>query len=272
MPPFLIDAQFRSLEEFLNWRASNEAILSEHAVNGVGRRILDAGFIEPASGRAVAANEIAHEGTNWREGLTWNGINSRQRAVLKLIWEKLDDPSSVNVFAPEAVTAFAMFLRGRLPRFYGSEYTDDPELRKSMYPIPFQDLTALTLASDAFHIVTTNEVLEHVPDLDTALAEMCRVLRPGGWHIGTHPFRLVDRDSEVKAKLVNGEIQHLTTPEYHGNPFGEGSLVFEVPGWDILERSRKAGFSDAFMHLLADESAGILGSHAGGIFVLCLRK
>jgi len=164
-------------------------------------------------------------------------------------------------------------MRGVFPKYHGSEYTDDPAKRAQLYPIDFQDLEALTLQSDSFDIVSTNEVLEHVPSIDASLREICRVLKPGGWHIGTVPFAFMNEESVIRARLVDGKVEHLMEPEYHGNPMSDqGSLVFEIPGWEIVRRCREAGFSQAGMRFIASERHGCLAQHVSGVFVLCARK
>jgi 2-polyprenyl-6-hydroxyphenyl methylase/3-demethylubiquinone-9 3-methyltransferase len=42
------------------------------------------------------------------------------------------------------------------------------------------DVGRLPLASGSADVVSAGEILEHVPDLSTVVAEACRVLRPGG--------------------------------------------------------------------------------------------
>jgi 2-polyprenyl-6-hydroxyphenyl methylase/3-demethylubiquinone-9 3-methyltransferase len=42
------------------------------------------------------------------------------------------------------------------------------------------DVTALPLADDSADVVVAGEILEHVPDMPATVAELCRVLRPGG--------------------------------------------------------------------------------------------
>jgi 2-polyprenyl-6-hydroxyphenyl methylase/3-demethylubiquinone-9 3-methyltransferase len=42
------------------------------------------------------------------------------------------------------------------------------------------DVTALPFASGSADVVAAGEILEHVPDLSATVAELCRVLRPGG--------------------------------------------------------------------------------------------
>ena len=50
-----------------------------------------------------------------------------------------------------------------------------------------EDLAQLTYSDASFDLVLTSETLEHVPDLETALREIHRVLVPGGCHIFTIP-------------------------------------------------------------------------------------
>ena len=68
----------------------------------------------------------------------------------------------------------------------------------------------LPFAADSFDVVLCNDVLEHVESIDRALAEITRILRPGGRLIGFVPveggisahslFRLFDRDIYRRAK------------------------------------------------------------------------
>ncbi len=51
-----------------------------------------------------------------------------------------------------------------------------------------EDLTRLTYPARPFDLVITSETLEHVPDLAAALAEIRRVLVPGGVHLFTVPL------------------------------------------------------------------------------------
>ena len=196
------------------------------------------------------------------------------RAVLALIDEKVGarPPDKVQIFATEAVTSFALRMRGRFARFHGAEYGADAAARRALYPIPHEDLTALSLPSGSFDLVTTNEVLEHVPDIDAALREIARVLKPGGWHVGTHPFLPMAEAGDQRSLLLDGEVAHLMAPEYHGNPVDSGgSLVFETPGWNIIGRAKAAGFSNVHMRFIASERHGYITANTG-VFVLCAQK
>jgi SAM-dependent methyltransferase len=49
------------------------------------------------------------------------------------------------------------------------------------------DITALPFANESFASATSAETLEHVPSHEDAVAELARVLAPGGWLVGTVP-------------------------------------------------------------------------------------
>lgn len=269
-----IDQTFSSLLGWQAWATANPSVYDARAADEIGRRILAGGLVEPLTGTAIPPGDIEHAGGNWREGLMALGLNSRMRAVLALIDEKVGayPPHDVRIFGAEGITAFALRLRGRFARFLGAEYGADDAARHSLYPIPHQDLTKLTLPPGSFQLVTTNEVLEHVPDLDAALREIARVLMPGGWHVGTHPFRFTNAAGDRRAVVADGEVIHLKIPEYHGNPVSDGgSLVFETPAWDIIERARAAGFSNPHMRFVCSERQGYLSENTG-IFVFCAQK
>jgi hypothetical protein len=58
--------------------------------------------------------------------------------------------------------------------------------------------------------------------------------------------------------------------EYHENPVDpeRGSLVFQIPGWDILDRVREAGFARAEMHFVTSHRRGICGAELAGLHFL----
>lgn len=266
------------LEDLSAWMAHRDANpdFFQHAYfDRLGDTMIRRGCIEPLTGRHIAPGELSG-GATWREDLAYEGVNSRVRAVMYVISSILEESKihSPRIYAAEGITPFAMRMRGHYSHFLGSEFTLDPEQLNQLYPIPCEDLQKLTLRSEAFDIVSTNEVLEHVPSLDAALSEMHRVLRPGGWHVGTVPFAYFDETSTRRAMLdEHGEIIHLLEPEYHGDPMnGDGVLVFETPGWDILTRARHIGFSRAFMRFIVSTHYGVLSEHVGGVFVFCCQK
>jgi SAM-dependent methyltransferase len=243
------------------WLKHTDADLTQASVQSCVRVIEQSGLHSDFFGQ-VAASDVVVAGPNYREQLMAKGLNSRQRAILELLAAegKIGRRGSARIFAPEAVTRLALEMRGRFPYFLGSEFASDTSQRDRLYPLPIEDLEALTLKDRSFDAAFTCDVLEHVIDLNACLRELARILRPGGVMISTHPFTW-KAEHRRRAIVRNGAVEHLTTPEYHGNPVSEkGSLVFTVPGWQILEDCRQAGFTRAEMVMIASTEKAIFGA------------
>ncbi|MEY4850443.1 MAG: hypothetical protein RLZZ331_1447 [Pseudomonadota bacterium] len=270
-----LSIDIRSLAEFRAALDNHHDLLAADAVNRLGARILATGCREPLTDRRILPFEL-EPGSGWREGLASGGLSSRVRGVMRCMEKVIVDQAltSPRIYAAEGLTAFALTMRGLYPRFLGSEFTTSPERMQWMYPIPCEDLQALSMPDDSFDLVSTNEVLEHVPDIDKALKEMHRVLKSGGWHFGTVPFLFFEETGQVRATLdAQGGLIHHMEPQYHGDPMNEGGvLVFELPGWDLITRARAAGFRDAFMRCMISAEHGVLSEHIGGVLIFCCQK
>jgi SAM-dependent methyltransferase len=101
------------------------------------------------------------------------------------------------------------------------------------------DLQQIDLPDASVDVVLTPHVLEHVPDTDQALAELFRVIAPGG--------RMY-----LQVPLVYGATAAPTTPEFHA----DNTPVFWNFGWDLTDRVRAAGFTTTV--LVTDEYHQVL--------------
>jgi len=180
------------------------------------------------------------------------------------------DTWSTRIYAPEALTPFALLLAGRYARFVGSEYAHNDEQRRFLFPIRAEDLLNLSFPSGVFDVVLSNEVFEHVPNLERSLAEVARVLKPGGTLLATFPFAYGLADTLVRAWFENGQLCYNGPPEYHGNPVDPagGSLVFQIPAWDVLDLCGEVGFSSVRMLFISSYRRGITGAEIAGVHVL----
>ena len=86
--------------------------------------------------------------------------------------------------------------------------------------------------------MVTQDVFEHIFDIDAAFREIRRTLRPGGAHIFTTPLVNKARPTECRAsRAPDGSLRHHAEPEYHGNPVDpQGSLVTWHFGFDLAAR------------------------------------
>lgn len=124
----------------------------------------------------------------------------------------------------------------RHPKLYYSDYgSTDPD-------VPSEDLLDLSYKDRQFDLVLTTDTLEHVPDLDRALSEIERILKPGGRHIFTVPTVWDGRKTRQRAVVEGGQITHLHPASYHGAWSAQQAdrLVFHEFGNDVLEYMKTA--------------------------------
>lgn len=189
---------------------------------------------------------------NWRERLDCPrcGMNNRQRAAVQIAAEALGLRPNARVYVTEQTTRVYQQLRQRYAHLVGSEYLGDGYAPGSVNAagIRHEDLTRLSFANGSMDAVLTFDVLEHVPDYRSALAECGRVLAPGGGMLFSIPFVQDEAVSRPRATIgPDGTLTHVLPPIYHGDPVRpeEGVLCYHDFGWDVLEATRRAGFRDA---------------------------
>ncbi len=129
-----------------------------------------------------------------------------------------------------------------LTHFSGSDHTEGADPGAIMAGTRHEDLTRLTYADAVFDLILTSETLEHVPDLHRALAEIHRVLVPGGRHLFTVPLLPHVPTTFPRTRLgADGAIIDLVPPIRH--PGGDtGWPVHTEFGADFPKILRNAGF------------------------------
>lgn len=271
---FSID--FFDHREFVDFLENEKWFLTATTIDQWVKDVLASGLQEPVTLQSFKASEVTNETDNFREGLVAGSLNSRQRAMIQAMKSLNNSKGGLtqcDVYGLEQVTAFAERMRTLCSSFIGSEFLPDQEARDANPGIRHEDLMNLSFHENSFDVVFSNDVLEHVPDVDRALSEVYRVLRPSGVFISTFPFSYGQYESEIKASLVGGEVVFHTEPEYHGNPVNpNGSLVFEVPGWDLLDRAREIGYSRSFVRATASKRYGIIGTEVPAVFINVFEK
>ena len=129
-------------------------------------------------------------------------------------------------------------LISKLSNLFYSEYNpSDPGIRH-------ENLLSLSYYSESFDIVLHSDTLEHVFDIDQALAEIWRILKPGGASIFSIPIVRDGRPSIARVSLQNGELLHNKPPSYHGGSYQTTRqyLVCYEFGEDFIPRLKNHGF------------------------------
>jgi len=119
----------------------------------------------------------------------------------------------------EAISGFAMWAETHLRQVVTSEYLDGAATSIAS-GIQQEDICKLSFANASFDLAICNELFKHVRDLNTALKELRRILRPGARLLVIFPIAFGQQESITKATLDNTlELtKYLETPDYHGDP------------------------------------------------------
>ena len=96
------------------------------------------------------------------------------------------------------------------------------------------DITDIKFQDNIFDVILCSHVLEHVVDDQKAMAELFRVLKPGGWAIIQVPIEY------NRAKSY--EDNKIKTPIERKQVFGKDDHV-RIYGLDFLNRLKTAGFN-----------------------------
>lgn len=273
-----INYSFASRDEWLEFR---------HRIGGVksfGSAVVEdveaRGLVEPITGIHRAPHELLINPANLRESLSSHQLNSRKRALLLQLtmelevrgWSRRDD---MRMLAAESVTRPAAILRGRFSQFTGTEYLPSELEKEAFSHVTHCDLQDICFEDSQFDVVFSDHVLQCVPNLGVALSEIYRVLSPGGLLVSSFPFVPARTETICKARLGGDEaIEYLKEPEYHGNPVAadEGSLVYSLPGWDLLSMLAELGYVDPKYRFVVSSKYGVACSEFGGIFLLSAQK
>lgn len=244
------------------------------------KRLALAGLRDPLSDEPTPPHRLTVNGLNLRETIQADGLVSRQRAqllVLRWLMARGELPAlgGLRLYVNEAVTGYAEYLRQRCPGLRWSEYLPDPD-HPLRGVVPHRDIRNLDLPPASLQCLICNEVLEHVEEIPPALESMASVLTLGGYLLATVPLAYGQQDSIVKA-IWRGEGQEpelLMEPEWHSDPVApeRGSLVYRIPGWDLLDQLRAAGFRGATLHALCSARYGVLGAELPYVLVVVAQR
>ena len=158
--------------------------------------------------------------------------------------------------------------------YSGSRYLvpDVPRGEMVGKSVSCQDIQDLTFADESFDLFITQDVLEHVMRPDRAMAEIARVLRPGGAHVFTVPL-YHGRQTIVRAVPSDYGIEYLLPADYHGGPEDpDRSLVIREWGDDFVDFVSEHGGLSTDIIDLKDRKLGLDGTAGYPLQVLVSRK
>jgi predicted SAM-dependent methyltransferase len=134
-------------------------------------------------------------------------------------------PIKVLHFAPEQA------FHKRFRRLKNLDYTTT-DLNSPLAEVK-ADICALPFDDDSFDVILCNHVLEHISDDTTAMKELYRVLKKGGWGIFQIPQ---DMD-----RATTFEDDSITDQKERAKIFGQYDHV-RIYGRDYFDKLRSVGF------------------------------
>lgn len=105
--------------------------------------------------------------------------------------------------------------------------------------IKSEDATRLTYSDNSFDVVIGNHIMEHIPNDVKAMAEIYRVLKPGGRAILQVPF------SKILAATI--EEPEINDPQRQSALFGQKDHVRIYQLQDYIKRLQSCGFTVALI-------------------------
>lgn len=136
------------------------------------------------------------------------------------------------------------FLKQNCAKVYQSEYYPSAKSGDVIDGILIQDCTKTSFPNDYLDLITSNQVLEHVPEFEKALAETYRILRPGGYFIFSVPLYL-GITHQIATIDDLGDVVFFGQEEFHDSRLGgpNSAPVFWRHGIDDIEEIlSSAGF------------------------------
>lgn len=171
--------------------------------------------------------------------------------------------NNLSIYNVEANGSLHKALSGA-PAYTCSEYFgSDRQPGEIVNGIRNEDLQRLSFPDASFNVILSSDVLEHMPEPYVAHREIFRVLKPGGRHIFTVPYNPNAELDDIRAKIVNGNVEYFSEKIYHGDPVrpDEGVLVWTIFGAEMIKKLNDIGFITSEFNLNSP-THGIIGDGA----------
>jgi SAM-dependent methyltransferase len=168
-----------------------------------------------------------------------------QHLVVQTVFSRVDTASLRMLhFAPEG------FFRPIFSKRFGSYETADLAMRGVDYKV---DLTSLPFADGSYDVVYASHVLEHIKDDAAAVAEIRRVLAPGG--VAFLPVPLVATRTVEYLEPNPHEAMHVRAP---------GPDYFDRfrPHFESVDLYSSSDFSDRYQLFIHEDRTGLPSEHS----------
>lgn len=109
-------------------------------------------------------------------------------------------------------------------------------IKKLLYNYKHEDITQLTYDDNTFDLVLHSETLEHIINVEKAMKEIRRILKPGGYCLFTVPIIPERKNVQRAGYGKKGKIINYKNPSYHGFNNRRDYLVCWEFGRDFIQK------------------------------------
>jgi hypothetical protein len=226
---------------------NEDLAIAQHCIQALG-------LIEPISHYYISPDHIQIQDSNLRESISASGCVSRNRAVLRvleLIYGSAASLQELSIGLLEGVTGMTSWMNHHVPSVISMGTLVELLTYAHHDPEAAAALATLRQQAGDFDVLLLQDRLSGVGDAEGFLGGLHGFLREGGRVLATFP-------------MAYGQMASLRR-ETDSEPV-------LIPGWDILDQARQAGFRQASMHLIAAWKYGILAGTLPGVLVLELVR
>ncbi len=181
--------------------------------------------------RLAAAWELSPRERRWfdrREGHFCRDCRMSRR-VRMLLWtiRRVRSGADLEILHLNETNALAPALE-RMGRVTPTVYRPDRPLGTRIGAFHNEDMLRLSFGDGRFDLAVHSETLEHLADYERALAEVGRVLKPGGLQVYTVPLLFSRKTRRRMRPGASGRLEPCLPPSHHGA--GEFPVVWEFGG------------------------------------------
>ncbi|TDY11771.1 methyltransferase family protein [Meridianimaribacter flavus] len=200
------------------------------------------------------------------------GCIPRERALMQTI--KNYYPNWSELFIHESSPGkrgHSVLLQAKAKHYVETQFFPEASLGSYVNGVRHEDLEQQTFDDEAFDLVVTSDVMEHIYEPKKAFQEIYRTLKPGGAHIFSVPIINKHKKTQRWAtKNPDGSPEFLFEPEWHGNPVDKkGSPVTFHWGYDIKDFIETHTGADCEIVYIDDLKYGIRAEY---IEIIVMKK